>query len=169
MIAIYYGTIQKEEGGLSKGALLFFRSPIFLSIVAGLLWSILPLGIEGVVITPLFDAIHIIGKSNTFLVTLTVGVLLQLSSLRSIAWIVMAVVIIKLILSPLLVYLPSSMMALEDWQMQVLILEASMPSAMLSVVLANRYGCDAELAAKLVFATLIASLFTATAVLWVLG
>jgi predicted permease len=61
------------------------------------------------------------------------------------------------------------MMTLESWQMQVLILEASMPSAMLSVVLANRYGCDAELAAKLVFATLIASLFTATLVLWVLG
>jgi predicted permease len=169
MIAIYYGSAKKGDGGLLQGATLFFRSPIFLSIVAGLLWSFLALGTKGDMITPLFDAIGIIAKSNTFLVALTVGVLLQFSSLRSIAWIVFAVIAIKLILSPLLVYLPASMMTLESWQMQVLILEAAMPSAMLSVVLANRYGCDAELAAKLVFATLIASLFTATSVLWVLG
>jgi len=39
---------------------------------------------------------------------------------------------------------------------------------MLSVVLARRYECDAELAAKLVFATLVASLLTATLVLWIL-
>ncbi|WP_169745669.1 AEC family transporter [Sulfurovum lithotrophicum] len=50
--------------------------------------------------------------------------------------------------------------SLEAWQLQVLLLEAAMPSAMLSVVLAKRYGCDANLAAKLVFITLVGSLFT---------
>jgi len=169
MIVIYYGSTEKGNGSLLQGAGLFFRSPIFFSIVAGLLWSLSGLETSGDIITPLFDAIGIIARSNTFLVALTVGVLLQFSSLRSIAWIVFAVIVIRLILSPLLVYLPSSMMALESWQMQVLLLEASMPSAMLSVVLAHRYGCDAELAAKLVFATLLASLVTATTLLWVLG
>jgi len=169
MIVIYYGSAKKGESSLLQGAALFFRSPIFLSIIAGLLWSLSALGTKGDIITPLFDAIGIIAKSNTFLVALTVGLLLKFSSLRSIAWIVFAVIVIKLILSPILVYLPASMMTLEGWQMQVLILEASMPSAMLSVVLANRYGCDAELAAKLVFATLIASLFTASSIFLVLG
>jgi predicted permease len=169
MIAIHYGSSTKEAGGLLKGTLLFFRSPIFLSIVAGLLWSLSPFGTKGDLITPFFDAIGIIAKSNTFLVALTVGVLLQFSSLRPIIWIVLTVIVIKLILSPLIVYMPANMMTLEHWQMQVLILEAAMPSAMLSVVLARRYGCDAELAAKLVFATLVASLLTATLVLWILG
>lgn len=71
----------------------------------------------------------------------------------------------QLLLAPVLVYIPASFLTLENWQMQVLILEASMPSAMLSVVLAKRYGCDAGLAAKLVFVTLIASLLTAAIML----
>ncbi|WP_294956080.1 AEC family transporter, partial [Sulfurovum sp.] len=52
------------------------------------------------------------------------------------------------------------MMSLENWQLQVLLLEAAMPSAMLSVVLTQQYGCDAKLAAKLIFITLIGSLVT---------
>jgi predicted permease len=168
MIAIYYGNAKQAEGALWSGAKKFFISPIFLSIIAGLLWSISPFGTDGTVVKPLFDALHIIAKANTFLVTLTVGVLLYFSSLRSILWVAFAAIMIKLILSPLLVYLPASMMTLEAWQLQVLILEAAMPSAMLSVVLATHYGCDAKLAARLVFFTLIASLLTTTAMIIIL-
>ncbi len=91
---------------------------------------------------------------------MTVGVLLHFTTLRRIIGIALAAIVIKLLLSPLLIYLPASMLPLETWQMQVLLLEASMPSAMLSVVLAKQYGCDAELAAQLVFITLFVSLFT---------
>lgn len=169
MIAMFYGNSEEKSSHLLNGALLFFRSPIFISIAAGTVWSLLKLPIEGALMGPLFDAIHIIGKANTFMVTLTVGVLLQFSALRSIIVIALAVILIKLILNPLLVYIPASTMHLEEWQLQVLILEAAMPSAMLSVVLANRYGCDAKLASKLVFITLIVSVFTATAMLNLLG
>ncbi len=165
MIAIYYGSSDKGEITLLEGALPFFYSPIFLSIVLGILWSILSLPTRGVVIEPLFDMIHIIAKSNTFLVALTVGVLLKFNSLRDIVMIIIATIILKLILFPILVSVPAGFMDLEIWQLQVLILEASMPSAMLSVVLANRYGCDAELAAKLVFVTLFASILTASMML----
>jgi len=160
MIAIHYGNKKQNKSSLFSGAALFFKSPIFISIVLGLLWSFSSLGTSGLFITPLFEAIHIVAKANTFLVALTVGVLLSFSSLRSIVWLVLATLLIKLILSPLLVYLPASMISLEKWQLQILLLEAAMPSAMLSVVLANRYGCDAKLAAKLVFITLTGSLFT---------
>ena len=112
---------------------------------------------------------NIIAKANTFLVALSVGVLLQFSSLRPIIGIAVAVVFIKLILSPLLAYLPTEMMTLQSWQINVLILEAAMPSAMLSVVLADRYGCDAKLASKLVFVTLAASPITMIAILSILG
>ncbi len=169
MIAIYYGNPEKSETGLLEGASLFFRSPIFVSIIAGLLWSFSPFGTQSDVVKPFFDAIHIIAQANTFLVTLTVGVLLQLTSLRDIVWIALAAIVIKLIFAPLLVSLPAGMMTLENWQLQVLILEASMPSALLSVVLANRYGCDAKLAAKLVFVTLVTSLVTAALVLRLVG
>ncbi|MEA3455662.1 MAG: AEC family transporter [Campylobacterota bacterium] len=169
MTMIYYGSSAKKEISLLREALLFFKSPIFLSIAAGMIWSLLELPTKGMIVTPLFDALHIIAKANTFLVAMTVGVLLQFGSFRYIVWIAAAVVMIKLILAPVLVYIPASFLTLESWQMQVLILEASMPSAMLSVVLAKRYGCDAELAAKLVFVTLVVSMLTVTMMLKVLG
>ncbi|BAF71854.1 AEC family transporter [Sulfurovum sp. NBC37-1] len=160
MVAIHYGQEQQTKRALFSSAFLFFKSPIFIAIVTGLLWSFSPLGTTGIFLTPLFEALHIIAKANTFLVALTVGVLLSFSSLHSIMWLALVTIVIKLIISPLLVYLPASMMSLEPWQLQVLLLEAAMPSAMLSVVLAKRYGCDAKLAAKLVFITLTGSLFT---------
>ncbi len=165
MTAIYYGSSAKKDINVLGEALLFFKSPIFISIAAGMVWSLLALPTKGVIVTPLFDALHIVSKANTFLVALTVGVLLQFGSFRDILWMALAAILIKLLLAPVLVYIPASFLTLENWQMQVLILEASMPSAMLSVVLAKRYGCDAGLAAKLVFVTLIASLLTAAIML----
>jgi predicted permease len=160
MIVMYYGREEQETYSSQHTAVLFFRSPIFIAIVLGLLWSFSSLGSTGIFITPLFEATHIIASANTFLVALTVGLLLNFSFSPTIIWIALATVILKLILSPILVYIPASMMSLETWQLQVLLLEAAMPSAMLSVVLANQYNCDAKLAAQLVVITLFFSLFT---------
>lgn len=160
MVAMHYGRSSGDTQHLWSNAALFFRSPIFVAILLGLLWSFSPLGTRGPVITPLFDAVDIVAHANTFLVTLTVGVLLSFSSLRPILGIALATMLLKLLLSPAIVFLPASLMGLESWQMQVLLLEAAMPSAMLSVVLSKQYGCDAELAAQLVFITLVGSLFT---------
>ncbi len=168
MVAIYYGNSEKSEITLLGGVLAFFRSPVFVSIVMGIAWSVLALPTKGTVITSFFDVLHLISQANTFLVALTVGVLLEFGSLRNIIVIIVATIILKLILSPLLVSLPAGFMSLETWQIQVLVLEAAMPSAMLSVVLANRYGCDAALAAKLVFVTLFASILTASMMLKIL-
>ena len=88
---------------------------------------------------------------------MTVGVLLHFSGMRTIIWIVLFTVLIKLILKPLMVWVPSLEMELQDWHVQVLVLEAAMPSALLTVVFAKTYGCDAKLASKLIFATLIFS------------
>jgi len=162
MIAMHYGTHSQTGNTVFKSALLFFKSPIFIAIVVGLLWSFSPLETKGVILTPVFEATHLIAKANTFLVTLTVGVLLSISSLRSIVILALLASAIKLLLSPMLLYLLSSTLPLESWQTQVLLLEAAMPSAMLSVVLAKQYSCDAKLAAQLVFVTLFISLFTAS-------
>jgi len=59
-------------------------------------------------------------------------------------------------------------MDLQNWQLQVLILEAAMPSALLTVVFAKTYGCDAKLASKLIFATLVASSISIIAMFGVL-
>ena len=120
----------------------------------------LQLPVEGTLITPIFHFLDVLSSANTFLVAMTVGVLLHFSGIRTIIWLVLFAILIKLILKPLIVWVPTLTMDLQDWQLQVLILEAAMPSALLSVVFAKTYGCDAKLASKLIFATLVASSVT---------
>jgi len=160
LIMIYYGKEKKYQYKSFENALQFFKSPIFISLIFGILWSFSSWGDKGLFITPLFEATYIIAKSNTFLVALTVGVLLRFDKLHKLTTIALMTILLKLILSPLLIYLPATMLSLHTWELQVLLLETSMPSAMLSVVLAKQYGCDAQLAAKLVFFTLSISLLT---------
>jgi predicted permease len=160
IIALYYGSSGAHAGARMIEALEFFRSPIFISVVAGLLWSLLRLPAKVPFLEPVFQGIGLLGAANTFLVALTVGVLLHIEELRSLLPLGILVVAIKLILKPVVVWLPALGLGLSDTQIQILVLEAAMPSALLTVVLASHYGCDAKLASRLVFATSVASSVT---------
>lgn len=157
MIAIYFGSGGQDPVPRLGEALRFFWSPIFIAVILGIGWSILQLPTTGPVIAPLFQAIDLLGRANGFLVALTVGVLLHLGGLRSLLAVTALVVTIKLLLKPLLVWFPAVSLGIGSTELQVLILEASMPSAMLTVVLAASYGCDAKLASRLVFVTSLVS------------
>ena len=160
MIALYYGSGHGEVRGRLAEALSFFRSPIFISLLAGLMWSALHLPTDTTFAELPFQVLDILGSANTFLVVMTVGVLLNFQGLRSIVMLVAMVCTIKLIIKPVIVWLPSLALDLTAVEAQVLVLEAAMPSAFLTVVLANSYGCDGKLASKLVFATVVASAVT---------
>ena len=168
-IAMYYGQKASRRSDIFGSILAFFRSPIFVAIVAGTLWSILELPLGGAVMRPFFDAVHIVAQANTLLVTLLVGVSLRFDSFRQILGIAAAAVVIKLGLTPLVCTLPAAYLGLEAWQLQVLLIESAMPSAMLSVALAKRYGCDAALASKLVFATLLFSTVSVAVMMRLIG
>lgn len=165
MVAIYFGGSSEQKQTPLQSMAIFAKSPLFLSIIAGVTYSSFNFPVEGAFFSNFFDAVNIIAKANTFFVALTVGVLLQFSGLRSIISLVFIVILLKLIIAPFLVWVPVSLMELSKMQIEVAILETAMPSAMLSVVLAAKYGCDAQLASKLVFATTIFSLVTITLIM----
>ncbi len=167
MVAIYFGGSSQKQTPL-QSVLIFAKSPLFLSIIAGATYSLLELPLQGIFVKELFDIINIIAKSNTFFVALTVGVLLQFSGLRSILSLVIVAIVLKLIVAPFIVWLPVSIMELSKVQIEIAILETAMPSAMLSVVLAAKYGCDAQLASKLVFVTTILSVITLAIIMGIL-
>jgi predicted permease len=169
MVAIYYGRSDLDSRGRLLASTSFFKSPLFFSLVAGVCWSMLQLPVEGALLTPIFNFLGVLSSANTFLVAMTVGVLLHFSGMRAIVWIILFAVLIKLILKPLIVWMPTLVMDLQDWQVQVLVLEAAMPSALLTVVFAKTYGCDAKLASKLIFATLVISSVTAIAMFGMLA
>lgn len=168
-IAIHYGRKEQEAGGILTSVWVFFRSPVFMAIVAGTLWSVLNLPLHEALIEQIFDAIQIIANANTLFVTLLVGVSLRFDGIKQIMGIVLVAIALKLVLSPVLCTLPAYSLHLEAWQLQVLLIESAMPSAMLSVALAKRYGCDTELASKLVFATLVCGIVSVVLMMWLMG
>ena len=157
MIAIYYGAQSVSSAQRFKAAMAFFKSPIFFSVVAGLAWSALKLPCDIPVISTIFDGLKVIGAANTLMVALTVGVMLHFQELKEVALMAAIVIVIKLVLKPIMVWLPTLAMPFSATQVHILVLEGAMPSAMLTVVLSATYGCDAKLASKLVFATTIVS------------
>jgi predicted permease len=159
-IAMYYGRSEAEPGARLQAAAQFFVSPIVFSLVAGILFSLLVGPDHNAFLAIVLQGVHVAGAANTFVVALTVGLLLHLTSFRDIAFVGGLVCLVKLIVQPVLLWLPTFATALQGWQIQVLILEAAMPSAMLTVVLASSYGCDAKLASRIVFMTTLLSIVT---------
>lgn len=157
MVAIYFGSQQVRVGERVSAALAFFRSPIFFALVAGLVCSAIGLPKHNPIVASFFDGLKVVAGANTLAVALTVGLILKLDVLSAGVGVVVAICAIKLVVKPVLVWLPLSFIDLPDLGKHILILEAVMPSALLGVVLSKRYGCDGGLAAKLAFSTTIVS------------
>ncbi|EGB14331.1 Auxin Efflux Carrier [Pseudodesulfovibrio mercurii] len=153
MIAIYYGNEDAGRDARLKAALEFFRSPIFISVAAGLIWAWFKLPTEGPVMGAIIQALDLAGAANTMMVTLLVGLLLHFKGIWAVALPGLAVAANKLILKPLIIWLPTLAMSVPSWEVQILILEAAMPSALLTVALSRTYGCNAGLASRMVFLT----------------
>jgi predicted permease len=168
MVAIYYGQAQVSSRERLTAALAYFRSPIFWAMTAGLVCSGLPLPWEQPVMAVLMQGLQVLGRANTLLVALVVGVTLEFKGFRAVLGLAAAVCAIKLLLKPVLVWLPTLALGLPSWQAQVLILEGAMPTALLTVALSAKYGCDAGLASRLVLATTVASGVTILVMLWLL-
>lgn len=160
MMAMYFGTGSLNAREQIKTALSFFRSPIFIAVVLGITCSIYSLPRENSIVSTLYKTIDTVGRANTIMVTLTIGVMLRFKNLRKLLLLGIVVCIIKLFLQPVIVFFFSNLMAFPDLWKKVLVMEAAMPAATLSAVFAARYNCDGELAADMVFITVVLSAFT---------
>ncbi len=151
--AISFGSEHQQTKQRIRDMLGYFRSPIFASVAAGVFCSYLEIPAGNLLLDIVFKGLELLAKANTFLVTLTVGAVLELRGFKSALGLAFLVCVVKLFLKPVLVWLPTLGMDLPAWQVQVLVLEGAMPSALLTVALSAQYGCDSALASRLVFAT----------------
>lgn len=160
-IAMHYGDKSYSNVTPLQSAFRYLKSPIFIAFACGVAISLATEGNS----YPLFDFIlksfHIVAHSNAFLVILVAGLALQFERVKNLLTIAAFVAIIKLIAMPFLLWLSIRLIkSPKEWQTEVLMIEGSMSSALLAVVLCGAYGCDAKLAAKLVAVTLALSLVT---------
>jgi predicted permease len=138
----------------------FFTSPIFFSLVAGLIVSQIP-PVSALMGTTFFT--HFFGYFNNgyeLLVAVSVGLMLRPVHIRHILPILGLIVALKLFLQPVLVVVASGMAGLPPLSTEVLLIEAAMPSGAIAAVVADRYGCDGKLASAMVVATYLISLLT---------
>ena len=167
-IAMFFGKNNISGRDALKPVLNFFRSHIFIALIAGITVSLLDLPKNNIMIVSLFKLLEIIANSNTLMVTMTIGIMLRFHNLRKVLPIVILACIIKLLVQPLLAGSFADLLNFPDAWRKILVIEAAMPSAALAAVFAKRYNCDAELASILVFATFISSILTIITIVFVL-
>lgn len=169
MVAIYFGNTDKGGKNDFREAFRFFRSPIFISLVLGILMSFTGIDFKTILGGAFHKFLSTIAAANTLLVTITIGIMLHFRDIRKVWFIVLLACVIKLVVQPLLSYGQSILFDFPALWHQIVVLESAMPTAALSAVFAKRYGCDAELTTILVFATFISSIFTMIMMIFLLG
>lgn len=158
-IASYFGDNGDAGPTVGDAFRSFVRSPIFLAFVLGVLASAIGLPQDHRVVELLDDFLGIASASLTFLVAFTIGLMLRPVAFRRFAALFALVCVLKLVLEPLVAGGFAVALGLPDFQRDILVVEAAMPSGALAAVIAARYGCDAAIASALLVATFVLSLF----------
>jgi predicted permease len=159
MIVLYYGARGLTTRQRRKAVLAYFRSPIFIALVAGVVLANLAEHNDSFTHSVL-DGLRVVAAGNTLMVLLTVGLSVQFHDFKSVVGLAAGVGLVNLVVMPLLMMPPAHAMNLPHWEIEGLALEGAMPGVTLPVVLCAAYGADARLASKLGLTTIAASVFT---------
>jgi len=135
--------------------------PGLYAMIAGILVKALAIPVPA----PLFDPLKLIGNSLVPFLLLVMGMQLAAVNLRG-SWKAASVAtVLRLIVAAGLSFGLARGLGLTGLTRQTMILENSMPSAILGVALAQEFDTAPELITKIIFLTTLAGLFTLTLLL----
>lgn len=135
--------------------------PGLYALIAGILVKALAIPVPA----PLFDPLKIIGDSLVPFLLLVMGMQLAAVNLRG-SWKAASVAaVLRLVVAAGLSFGLARGLGLTGLTRQTMILENSMPSAILGVALAQEFDTAPELITKIIFLTTLAGLFTLTLLL----
>ncbi|MEI7724802.1 MAG: AEC family transporter [Bacteroidota bacterium] len=159
IVASYYGSGSSGFSSMIKTLLNYLRSPIFISVIAGIVFSHFQNVVTSPILAPFWESLRMIQGTLTVLACLILGLQLKFTSIRRILPLFIVSSVIQIGLQPVFTSLGADLMKVNLIDKQVLILIAAMPSAVLGTVFATEYQCDAESASELVFMNIMVSLF----------
>jgi predicted permease len=136
-IAMYFGKNNMGFKEIKKEIIKFFYSPLFISLILGIIVSVLGFSQKTIVSGTLYKMLHIIASANTVLVTLTIGVMLHFRDFRKVWSIVLLAILIKLIFQPLFSSMQSTVMNFPPLWNKIVVIEASMPTATMTAIFAK--------------------------------
>jgi auxin efflux carrier (AEC) len=145
-----------------KRALIF---PPLLSVALALILNFINIDV-GFIVSNTLD--YLSGAAIP-LIMISLGLSLEFRGIKENIGAVFSVSIIKLIIAPLIASIIVLVLGMGSLERQVTIIEAAMPSAMLSLVLAITYDLDIKTTAACIFASTILSLITIPLILLILS
>ena len=120
---------------------------------------------------PIFlsDAINLLGQCTLPLAMIIVGSILSEINIKAVfEKAAFYYSFIRLIAIPAVIFTVLRLIGTDPVVMGVSVLSAAMPAALISAMLAQKYGRDAEFASKIIFVSTLFSLVTLPAIAWVL-
>jgi len=170
ILASYFGSRESDKKAILSASFGFFKSPVFVALIAGLLWGAFKLPTENNEFTaPLFQLGNVLASALTPVAILSVGLIFKFPSIKTIIIPLVIVVLLKLLIKPIAGGYLASMLGFPELWRDVVIILAAMPSAILGVVFLKRYGGDASLASALLLAASIISIVSLVGVFYFIG
>ncbi len=161
LIAAYFGSREgTEKPDIVPVIVNFLKSPIFLAFLFGLIVAQIPPASAFMSSEFAENFFGYFTHGLEMLVAITVGLMLRPIQIRSFLVVLGIIIGLKMILQPLLVLGGASAAGLAALPIEILVIEAAMPSGAVAAVIADRYGCDGPLASNMVIATYVVSLVT---------
>jgi len=157
------GLLLAVRGVQSTGQSLrrLLKMPIPYAILAALLFRIFNFSLPSSV----FDPIDILGKAGIPVVLITIGMELGRIPIRMNHSDVVGVVILRLIVGPLWAWTVASIVGLTGLLGQVVLLQASMPTAIMPIVFAREFGGNIGFISRAVLFSTLASILTLSVIL----
>jgi hypothetical protein len=150
VIAEYYGS---STGRINKVKEIATFPPLIALVVALLLKQInLPIFLT--------KTIDYLGAATIPLIMLTIGLSLEATQIKTFKIPILIAVIIKLIISPAFALLTTSLFALPQTSLGIIVLEASMPTVMFSLIIGLKYGLDISFLPAVIVVTTLISMLT---------
>lgn len=156
-IAMYFGETPGQRDRRSQVVVEYFRSPVFIAVVLGLLVAPLRLPTDNMFLAPVYEALRMVDGTLTILACLVLGLQLKVESLKGIWFMLIVSAIIQMGLQPWFAALQADWYHMSAEQKQVMTLISAMPSAVLGPVFATRYKCAGDTASALVMMHILLS------------
>ena len=136
------------------------------------LWAvILGLGFNffNIPIGPIIDnTVNYLGQGAIPLIMIALGLSIDFSAIRRSKSMIVFTSIMKLAFFPLVAFIVASQIGLVDLQFKISVVEAAMPSGMMSLLLAITYKLDYELTSDCILINTVISLITLPAIIMIL-
>lgn len=159
-----FGVIVASAGQTSVGSALkqSLRVPVLYAAAAGFLLN----GLGGELPTPLFRAVDLLADAAVPGMLVLMGVQLHSAPIFEAQSVILRSVAVRLLAGPAIAWGLCTLLGVYGVERSVLILQAAMPTAVMTAVLATEYDIAPRLVASIIFFSTVISMVTLSLVLW---